>query len=366
MSPARPPAGARSLSEGPGLRPEGASVSSPPTALRALRLEDAAQARELLEQGRWLGGVGYQLPGDGAGAMVTGVGFRPLSANATEVDGWLAGPGVQAGELGPVRWHTDGHWLFGTYDSTPEQAEAGLGELAQQAYTGIFRALEAAGTPHLIRLWNYLPAINREQSGLERYRQFNLGRQQAFLDAQRDAFAGAPAACALGTHDDGVFRVRFLAGRTPAQPLENPRQVPAWRYPSEFGPRTPTFSRAVLVPVSPDELTLLISGTASIVGSASVHPGDVKAQTEETLRNLQAVIGAAHERGSARFELPSMTCTVYVRQSADADQVRRSFEAAVGADSHAARRAIYLQADICRSDLLVEIEAHATAAGALA
>lgn len=341
-------------------------MSSAATTLRALRLPDPAQARTLMEQGRWLGGVSYQPPQDDASGMVAGVGFQPLSGNANEVDGWLAGPGVQAGRLGPVRWHTDGHWLFGSYDSTPEQAEAGLGELSKQAYTGIFNALEAAGTPHLIRLWNYLPAINREQSGLERYRQFNLGRQQAFLDARRDAFAGAPAACALGTHDDGVFRVRFLAGRTPAQPLENPRQVPAWRYPSEFGPRTPTFSRAVLVPVSADELTLLISGTASIVGSASVHQGDVRAQTEETLRNLQAVIGAAHERGSARFELPSMTCTVYVRHAADVDEVRRCFEATVGADSHAARRAIYLQADICRSDLLVEIEAHATAAGALA
>jgi chorismate lyase / 3-hydroxybenzoate synthase len=341
-------------------------MSTQATALRALRLPDPKQAERLLDEGRWLGGVGYQAPTDDAAAMVTGVGFRRLSANAGEIDGWLAGPGVQRGELGPVRWHTDGHWLFGTYDSTPEQAEAGLSELAQEAYTGIFRALEAAGTPHLVRLWNYLPAINREQSGLERYRQFNLGRQQAFLDARRDAFAGAPAACALGTHDDGMFRVRFLAGRTPPQPLENPRQVPAWRYPSEFGPRTPTFSRAVLVPVSTSELTLLISGTASIVGSASVHPGDVRAQTEETLRNLQAVIGAAHERGSARFDLGSMTCTVYVRHAKDVDEVRMNFEAAVGADSHAARCAIYLQADICRSDLLVEIEAHATAAGALA
>jgi chorismate lyase / 3-hydroxybenzoate synthase len=61
-----------------------------------------------------------------------------------------------------------------------------------------------------------------------------------------------------------------------------------------------------------------------------------------------------------------MTCTVYVRHAADVDEVRRGFEAAVGADSHSARQALYLQADICRSDLLVEIEAHATATGALA
>ncbi|MGM9489837.1 hypothetical protein [Ideonella sp. YS5] len=342
------------------------SGSPPHPALRALRITNPAQVAALLREGRWLGGVGYQAPQADAAPMTTGVGFRRLSANADELDGWAAGPGIRHDELGPVRWHTDGQWLFGAYDSTPEQAEAGLAELAQQAYTGIFGALEAAGTPHLVRLWNYLPAINREQSGLERYRQFNLGRQQAFLDARRDAFAGAPAACALGTHDDGVFRVRFLAGRTPPRPLENPRQVPAWRYPSEFGPRTPTFSRAVLLPVCAGQLTLLISGTASIVGSASVHPGDVKAQTEETLRNLEAVIGAAHERGSARFELPSMTCTIYVRHATDVEEVRRRFEAAVGADSHAAHQAIYLQADICRGDLLVEIEAHATAPGELA
>lgn len=340
-------------------------MSTVASTLRALRLSDEAQARSLHDQGGWLGAVGYQPASVQGLPLATGVGFHPLSANAGELDTWSAGGVVRAGELGGVRWQTDGEWLFGTYDSTPEQASVGLDALAQEAYRGIFDALEAAGTPHLVRLWNYLPAINREQSGLERYRQFNLGRQQAFLDARRDAFAGAPAACALGTREDGAFRVRFLAGRTPPVPLENPRQVPAWRYPSEFGPRSPTFSRAVLVPTSAGDLTLLISGTASIVGSASLHPGDVQAQSEETLRNLQAVIGAAHDRGTARFSLSSMTCTVYVRRAADADAVRRSFEAAVGAESHAARRAIYLQADICRSDLLVEIEAHASSAGAL-
>jgi enamine deaminase RidA (YjgF/YER057c/UK114 family) len=265
-----------------------------------------------------------------------------------------------------VHWHTDGHWLFGAYDSTAEEASAGLNELAYRAYEGIFQALEAARLPNLVRLWNYLPSINREQLGLERYRQFNLGRQQAFLDARRDAFAGAPAACALGTTEDGAFRVRFLASRAVAVPLENPRQVPAWRYPSEFGPRSPTFSRAVLVATAADHVSLLISGTASIVGSASVHLGDVQAQTEETLRNLQAVIGAAHARGSARFALERMTCTVYVRHARDVDVVRRCIEAAVGPTSAAARQAIYVQADICRGDLLVEIEAHATEPGALA
>jgi hypothetical protein len=52
--------------------------------------------------------------------------------------------------------------------------------------------------------------------------------------------------------------------------------------------------------------------------------------------------------------------TVYVRDPADLGVVREVFERAVGAGSSAARDAVYLQADICRADLLVEIEAMAS------
>ncbi len=63
------------------------------------------------------------------------------------------------------------------------------------------------GCPHLLRLWNYFSDINEDSDGLERYRHFNVGRQQAFLDAKRSAFEGAPAACALGTRSGAAARV---------------------------------------------------------------------------------------------------------------------------------------------------------------
>ena len=333
-------------------------------ALRSRRLADVETGWSLAREAKLLGGVAYRRLNGSAPPMMAEADLPSLSANTSEIDGWLVDADVRHGTSGVVRWATDGQWLFGASDSTEAEAAGQLDELVQGAYANIFQALESAGVPHLLRLWNYLPNINREQLGLERYRQFNLGRQQAFLNAKRDAFAGAPAACALGTFG-GPMRIRFLAGRVAPVPLENPRQVPAWRYPTEFGPRSPTFSRAVLVPISPQEVTLLISGTASIVGSASVHPGDVPKQMEETLRNLEAVMGAAHARCSARYALADLVCTVYVRHAADVDEVRRCFERGVGAGSLAAQRAIYVQADICRSDLLLEVEAHATAAGAL-
>jgi enamine deaminase RidA (YjgF/YER057c/UK114 family) len=198
--------------------------------------------------------------------------------------------------------------------------------------------------------------------GLERYRQFNSGRQAAFLEARQAAFEGAPAACALGTRG-GPIAVRFLAGTRAPVPVENPRQVSAYRYPREYGPHSPTFSRAALAQVDAGRVALLVSGTASIVGHETLHHGDVQAQAREALRNVAAVIDAAHARCSARFAPADLDCVVYVRHAGDAAAVRDAIASVLGADAPALRSAVCLEADICRADLLVEIEAHAVAPG---
>lgn len=331
--------------------------------MTALRLSRSNE-HDWLAHPHPLGGLSYeQVPAANA-PLLAGLHMRPLSGPLGLIDGFSGEHMSRTGRHGRVRWQTDGEWLFGCVDSTVESARGDLTALSRAIYADIFGSLAHTGISQLIRVWNYLPDINREHTGLERYRQFNHGRQDAFLAADRDAFAGSPAACALGTHG-GPMAVRFLAGLIAPVPLENPRQVPAWRYPREFGPRSPTFSRAVLLPTAADTLTLFISGTASIVGHATVHVGDVLAQTEETLRNVQAVIDTARARCTAAFSLADLVCTIYVRHEQDLALIRRCFEAAVGPASMAARHAIYLEADICRSDLLVEIEAHAVSTGTL-
>ena len=295
---------------------------------------------------------------------MSSVNARVLSPAGPMVDVWHAGAQVQSGTTGLVRWRTDGHWLLGAVDLDESAEHGGLAELSHRTYQNLFEALNQAGCPHLLRLWNYLPQINADGGGLERYRQFNAGRQQAFLDAGHAAFDGAPAACAIGLHK-GRLCVRFLAGRMPPLPIENPRQVSAYRYPTTYGPRAPTFSRAALAPLGGGEIALFISGTASIVGHESMHHGDVVAQLGETLTNLRTVIEAANARTTARFDLARTDCVVYVRHAGDAPVIRSELEQALGADSQALRDAVFLEADICRSDLLVEIEAHATAPGEL-
>ena len=320
------------------------------------------------------------------------------SQSAAEVDVKVE---VVQHQHGCVNYASDGHWLHGWAEVDETSFEGSIHAAAQRAYADIFAVLASSATPHLLRLWNYLADITSLADGEERYRQFNAGRQQAFADAQQSAFEGAPAACALG-HRGGPLRVYFLAGRQPPMVIENPRQVSAYRYPSDYGPRSPTFSRAAVVALGGGSTVLFISGTASIVGHLSMHPGDVRRQTEETLTNIgtlcdeavlnrrgaglvagtASIIGhlsthlgdvrrqteetltniavlceEAASRSGLDFALCDLICTVYLRRGADLPAVREVFEARVGVGSVAARQAIYVEADICRADLLVEIEA---------
>ena len=309
---------------------------------------------------------------------------KVLSLRGAMADVWHAGDSIDSGATGSARWRSDGDWLLGAIDlseATDKAGDEGLSGLSHRAYSDLFKALDEAGTPHLLRIWNYLPRINgfndsgdgaaAQGTGLERYRQFNFGRQQAFIDAARPAFDGAPAACALGIRQ-GALSIRFLAGRKAPMPVENPRQVSAYRYPPTYGPRAPTFSRAALAEMGGGDVALFISGTASIIGHETVHPGDVREQTRETLRNLVAVVDAANDAArkleaphdAARFSVRALDCVIYVRHVDDVLAIQEVIDEVLGAGSHFATHAVVLEADICRSDLLVEIEAHAVASGA--
>lgn len=292
--------------------------------------------------------------GNGPGRL-DAAGCRPVQAHQlhprrTVLDVWLSDRIAVRGRRDRLEWSSDGQTLFGSLD-LPD-ARAGLEAATGAAYRAIFDLLDASGYAHLLRVWNYFPSINDAAGGLERYRQFNIGRQDAFLARGRPAFEGAPAACALGTAG-GALSIRFLAARRAALAIENPRQVSAYRYPVEYGPRSPSFSRAVLATTFARQ-TLFISGTASIVGHESLHHGDVREQTREILRNLEAVVAAAGGAEGARAQRVEDAClTVYLRHAADCATVRAEIERRLGA----AVRAVYVQADICRSELLVEIEA---------
>ena len=333
--------------------------SQRPQPLFASRLAPDAWLRLVGSSQPMLGGLGWGCSGPGLAPLHVPV----LSEAGPWVDAWYGQQAdVRSGRSGAVQWQADSDWAFGQLELP--NADADLAQSTRSAYHDVFAALKDCGRPQVLRLWNYLPRINADGGGLERYRQFNIGRQQAFLDAGEDAFEGSPAACAIGL-DDGPLALRFLAGRGSPLPLDNPRQVPAWRYPTAYGPRCPTFSRAALSQAGSGLLALWVSGTASIVGHATVHDDDVQAQVRETVVNLRAVVDAARQRSSADWRLENLHATVYVRHASDYTLVQQALEDALGAGSPLVRQAVAVRADICRAALRVEIEGHMLAAGVL-
>jgi chorismate lyase / 3-hydroxybenzoate synthase len=272
-----------------------------------------------------------------------------------------------SGELlrqGQVHYRFCEHLLFGsvTIDERAlgapgagkeEGDAAALSRATTSAYGEIFGVLNHTGHRHLIRVWNYLPEINREADGDERYRHFNTARQRAFRSWGRPTEVTVPAASALGSPAGSPLSIYFLAGREPAKMIENPRQTSAYHYPSKFGVHSPSFSRACVLDESAGT-NLFVSGTASIVGYETMHQGDVVAQTRETIANLNALLEEANRVvGAARYALDRLKLKVYVRQPRDLDAIMLALSASLRPSTPV----VYLRADVCREDLLVEIEA---------
>jgi hypothetical protein len=176
--------------------------------------------------------------------------------------------------IGATHCRFNGEVLFATVSViVSDDGNDALGAATYTAYRSLLDALQVTGYPHLLRIWNSIPGINVDDGGLERYRRFNLHRYKAYTESKRPTESGAPAACALGSYG-GPLVLYCLASKTPVESIENPRQTSAYRYPQQYGPRAPSFSRAALWSgAGSDSDILFVSGTASIVGHQTPHLG---------------------------------------------------------------------------------------------
>lgn len=202
---------------------------------------------------------------------------------------------------------------------------------------------------HVVRQWNYIEKMLDIRDGHQAYQDFNDIRASVYSRARFPA--GYPAATGIGQAAGGVA-VECIAVDAPGvtiEPISNPRQTDAHHYsPGQLvgaSAATPKFERAKRV----DEVTF-VSGTAAIVGERTVHVGDVAAQTKTTIDNIAALLG----------DRPLTDLRAYVKHGEDIPTVRRLCEAAFGPIP-----ALYVRADICRDDLLVELEGTAGAPAAV-
>jgi len=325
------------------LSPASAGVDAAST-LSPLHMEySAAPLDALLSQADVLAVTGF---GRGAptcaDARYQRVALEP-AARPAPLEVWRSAARVEHGRVGALRFSRSADYAF-VWIELDERDFGGIAATTQAAYVRLGAWCRASATPHLLRVWNYVDAINAGVGDAERYRLFCAGRAAGMA-----ADAVYPAASAIGGRDgERRLQVCALASRRAGTTVENPRQVSAWRYPREYGPVAPSFARAMRAPTLSPQLYL--SGTAAVVGHASHHVGDVAAQLAETLTNLDSLRVAAG--GAAALGNPRSPLRAYVREAADGACVREMLLERFGA----ATPLLVLQGDICRAELLVEID----------
>ena len=220
----------------------------------------------------------------------------------------------------------------------------------------------------VIRTWLYLGGIVDPEGESQRYKELNRARTDFYEDIpfledrlppRKRHERVFPASTGIGA-DDREILMSCIALATDrkdivAMPLENPRQTSAFEYSTQYGPKSPKFARAMALSCGP-YATIFVSGTASITCQETRHAGDVEAQTHETLDNIEALIS---EENLRRHGMPGLGAPmdhlalvrVYIKRQEDYAKTRAVCEARLGE-----LPTIYAVADVCRPELLVEIE----------
>ena len=297
----------------------------------------------------------------------------PCCGAALGVELWaLGGPGVTVKRFGPqllavesdgIRWiHCGSIRGDAAMDGAHGESLSAFQQMQQQL------AVAGVGFDQVVRTWIYVNQITGGPDGHQRYQELNRARTGFFHDLRLCARNRAPcapetiypASTGIGTQGDGITMscMALDSQRTDVflMPLENPQQTAACDYQAQYSPQSPKFSRAMAV-VQGHFVTTLVSGTASIVNSRTCHPGDIVRQTEQTIENIERLIAPEN---FARHGLPGAGATlkdvaklrVYVKHQEDYEKCLDVCERLLPRVP-----AIYLHADICRPDLLVEIEA---------
>ncbi len=224
--------------------------------------------------------------------------------------------------------------------------------------------LKKAGLPlhSVVRQWNYIENITGFDDRDQRYQQFNNVRSAVYVN--HFGRNGFPAATGIGMNRGGVI-IEFVAVDIPGAvslPIDNPEQISAHCYSGkvlEGGhsalKATPKFERARFFECF-GQKQIFISGTASIRGENTVALDDPAKQTEITIQNMQQLYSPKSLKTVTSDSLhPAYGhARVYVKNQDDYSAIKKVFEGYYGQ-----LPVVYILADICRDDLLVEIEGEA-------
>ena len=232
--------------------------------------------------------------------------------------------------------------------------EGDTGAQARRIFGRIREILDNEGfkVNEIVRQWNYIEGITHTDGKIQNYQLFNDARS-AFYGSV-DWPNGYPAATGIGCSEGGVtvsvYAVKDCA--TVSKPIDNPIQVPAHKYSGkvlkegrEAVRTTPKFERARLL-----DDTVLVSGTAAIKGENSEISTDPLLQSEAAIDVMEHLVAPGNIFPDCpRFHFEAIR--VYIKNEKDIPAIVSSLTAHwKGVPIH------FLMADICRPELLLELE----------
>jgi chorismate lyase / 3-hydroxybenzoate synthase len=287
---------------------------------------------------------------DGAARLTT---HMANDGGAAVEEIWRTDRLVRSGTQGDAVFAEDGEHLFYAVRLGPQPVYR---EHVRELYEDALRFTWEHGYTDLVRMWNLIGGITSPNAdGVEIYRDYCVGRAEAFANWE-EHFPQLPAATGIGTLSPGVDLCLLATKPGRTVHLENPRQTPAYKYPSRYGPKSPSFARATFLH-GQDTGSVFVSGTASILGEDTAHVDDIARQTLETLRNIDVLVGNDNLQrhgvdggGYGVRELDQVK--VYVRDPEHVSVVRDICTLVFPPD----REIAYFNVDVCRPELLVEIE----------
>lgn len=245
----------------------------------------------------------------------------------------------------------------------PADIEANTFEQAREIFTAIENILTSEGfrINDIYRQWNYIEDITIKNDGSQNYQEFNDARSIFYSKTKWSN--GYPAATGIGTSRGGIMIELYAIKGTTAtnHPIDNPLQVAAHNYSQkvlegkvmqELDERTtPKFERARIL-----GNTIYISGTAAIKGEQSVAEQDTATQAATTMDIMNKLISKENipvANNGATYDL----LRIYVKNEEEIPAVKKYMSSRYpSVPKH------YLVSDICRPELLIEIEgiAHIT------
>ncbi|MGL5681602.1 MAG: hypothetical protein ACRDDZ_00940 [Marinifilaceae bacterium] len=230
------------------------------------------------------------------------------------------------------------------------------------SFVKLEQILKAEGmrTNHIVRQWNYIERITAMQDEHQHYQDFNDIRTLFYDKVEWNN--GYPAATGIGMQHGGIIiDINAVLPKDDVltiTPINNEKQIAAHQYSDgvllgeSAKKTTPKFERAKSVTTS-ETGTLYISGTAAIRGEESILDMDITTQSRITMENIEYLVSEEKLKSEsiACCEKQYMLLRAYIKEEKDMEGAK-----AYLSEYYPEIPTIYLLADVCRDELLIEVE----------